>query len=608
MEQMLNGFQGDLSSISTEIQTLQEQSVTMNVKLKNRQAVRGELSQFVDEMVIPETMINHILDTPVTEREFLEQLHELHHKINFVKEQSFKEARSCFDVKDILEKLKIRRKNVFSELYISLTFPYLAISKIREYILQKINSFKKPMSNYQVPQNAMLKFRFFNEFLMSHERHVAREIRDEYVDTMSKIYLSYFKGYLSRLMKLQFEESADKEDLMGAEDSAKKDILNRSTVFTLGSRGNVLTTDLEGPIIVPHASQKQETKHNFESLFRSLHYAVMDNCCREYLFLVDFFMVTGPSATDLFNAIMSKTVSLFLSKMEEYTADCFDSIAIFLCIHVVYRYKSMMNKRGVPAIDRYWDALVHVMWPRFQLILEMNTQSIRAVDPSKLGHIDVRPHYITRRYAEFSAAIVGINQSFPDERVYHLLSQLQTEVENFILKIAAEFPHRKEQLICLINNYDMLLGVLMERTTEDSKETESFKELLTARTGEFIEEILSPYFGGMIMFVKDCEVQMERGGAESIKCDEKRVQQIVRGFNNDWKRALEMINGEVMRAFTNFKNGTQILQGALTQLIQYYHRFQKVLSQGPFRNMQIRNELINIHHVMVEVKKYKPTF
>lgn len=39
-----------------------------------------------------------------------------------------------------------------------------------------------------------------------------------------------------------------------------------------------------------------------------------------------------------------------------------------------------------------------------------------------------------------------------------------------------------------------------------------------------------------------------------------RVQSIVRGFNNDWKRALELINGDVMRAFTNFKNGTQILQ------------------------------------------------
>ena len=57
MEQMLNSFQGDLSSISSEIQTLQKQSVAMNIRLKNRQAVRGELSQYVDEMVIPQNLI-----------------------------------------------------------------------------------------------------------------------------------------------------------------------------------------------------------------------------------------------------------------------------------------------------------------------------------------------------------------------------------------------------------------------------------------------------------------------------------------------------------------------------------------------------------------------
>ena len=67
---------------------------------------------------------------------------------------------------------------------------------------------------------------------------------------------------------------------------------------------------------------------------------------------------------------------------------------------------------------------------------------------------------ITRRYAEFSAAIVGINQSYPNERADRVLGQLQMEVENFVLKMAAEFPHRKEQLIFLINNYDMMLGVI----------------------------------------------------------------------------------------------------------------------------------------------------
>ena len=41
------------------------------------------------------------------------------------------------------------------------------------------------------------------------------------------------------------------------------------------------------------------------------------------------------------------------------------------------------------------------------------------------------------------------------------MSQLQTEVENFILRMAAEFPQRKEQLVFLINNYDMMLNVIM---------------------------------------------------------------------------------------------------------------------------------------------------
>ena len=57
MEEMLHSFQTDLGSISSEIQMLQEQSIAMNIRLKNRQAVRGELSQFVDEMVVSETMI-----------------------------------------------------------------------------------------------------------------------------------------------------------------------------------------------------------------------------------------------------------------------------------------------------------------------------------------------------------------------------------------------------------------------------------------------------------------------------------------------------------------------------------------------------------------------
>ncbi|XP_041822971.1 vacuolar protein sorting-associated protein 52 homolog [Melanotaenia boesemani] len=598
MEGMLSGFQSDLSSISSEIQTLQQQSVSMNIRLKNRQAVRSHLSQLVDELVVPGAMISTILESPVTEQEFLEQLHELNNKINFAKELSFRETLACSDIQDIVDRLKLK-----------------AVSKIREFILQKIYSFRKPMTNYQIPQNTLLKYRFFYQFLLANERTVAKEVRDDYVDTMSKIYYSYFKSYSGRLLKVQYEEVADKDDLMGVEDTAKKgffskpSLKSRNTIFTLGQRGTILSpAELEGPILVPHTAQRGDSRYPYETLFRSQHYALLDNGCREYLFLSDFFMVAGNSALDLFNSIMGKTLSMFLKSMSTYVSDCYDSIAIFLCIHIILRFRAITAKRNIPALDKYWEAVLELLWPRFELILEMNIHSIRNTDPQKLGVLDTRPHYITRRYAEFSSAIVSINQTFPNERTNALLGQLQVEVENFVLKMAAEFPSRRDQLIFLINNYDMMLSVLMERAADDSKEVEGFQQLLLARTQEFIEEILSPPFGGMIAFVKEAETLMEKGQLDRLKNEEARITQLVRGFSSTWKQSVESMSQDVMRSFTNFKNGTSIIQGALTQLIQYYHGFHKVLNQPTFRSLAVRSELINLHHLMVEVKKHKPNF
>ncbi|KAK2555554.1 Vacuolar protein sorting-associated protein 52-like protein [Acropora cervicornis] len=377
---------------------------------------------------------------------------------------------------------------------------------------------------------------------MAHHRQVAREIRDEYIDTMSKIYFSYFKTYISKILKLQFEEIADRDDLMGVEDNAKRDILsrtgvfifsakvalkNRSTIFTLGNRGNVLTTELEEPVIVPHAALKSEKKYSFESLFRSMHFALLDNSCREYLFLADFFMAQNNTAKDLFTAVFGKTLSLFLKQMETYLESCFDAIGIFLCIHLVHRYRILMHKRNVPALDKYWDTILEMSWPRFTYVVELNVDSVRSTDPQRLGVIDIRPHYVNK-----------------------VLAALQVEVENFILRMAAEFPLRKEQLIFLINNYDMMLAVLM---------------------------VLSPAFGGMTAFVKETEPLLERGQGQVIRPDEPL-----------WLNVSTV--------------------AALTQLIQYYHRFQKILSQHPFKRLPIRSELINIHHVMVEVKKHKTAF
>ena len=38
---------------------------------------------------------------------------------------------------------------------------------------------------------------------MAHSRETAQQVRSEYMDTMAKIYYSYFKDYYSKLMKIQ---------------------------------------------------------------------------------------------------------------------------------------------------------------------------------------------------------------------------------------------------------------------------------------------------------------------------------------------------------------------------------------------------------------------
>ena len=57
MEGMLGRFQSDLGSISTEIRSLQEQSSSMSVRLKNRRVVQERLGDFIQHVGIPPPLI-----------------------------------------------------------------------------------------------------------------------------------------------------------------------------------------------------------------------------------------------------------------------------------------------------------------------------------------------------------------------------------------------------------------------------------------------------------------------------------------------------------------------------------------------------------------------
>ena len=102
------------------------------------------------------------------------------------------------------------------------------------------------------------------------------------------------------------------------------------------------------------------------------------------------------------------------------------------------------------------------------------------------------------------------------------MTRLQAEILNLILRMANEFPQRKEQLIFIINNYDLMLSVLTAYTNEDSPECDAVKHLLHDRINDYVKEVLVPYFSPLILFVRDSEQILADGNSKQIESESRK--------------------------------------------------------------------------------------
>jgi hypothetical protein len=55
------------------------------------------------------------------------------------------------------------------------------------------------------------------------------------------------------------------------------------------------------------------------------------------------------------------------------------------------------------------------------------------------------------------------------------------------------------------------------------------------------------------------------------------------------------------------KNGTNIVQTAFGQFVNYYQRFVKIISHEAFADSQ-KSEVVDSQQIITELKKYKPVW
>lgn len=83
MQEMLLGFQADLSGISDEIKHLQEESMTMGVKLRNRKSAEHRVRAFLSNVVVSPDLAKTICNADVS-ADYLAYVIELNEKHAYV--------------------------------------------------------------------------------------------------------------------------------------------------------------------------------------------------------------------------------------------------------------------------------------------------------------------------------------------------------------------------------------------------------------------------------------------------------------------------------------------------------------------------------------------
>ncbi|CAM9108563.1 unnamed protein product [Choristocarpus tenellus] len=616
MQEMLLGFQADLGGISDEIRHLQasdseeyssDESLTMNIKLKNLRSAEEELGKFLSNVVVSPELAHSICVDEVNDA-YLEYVIELNSKVKYISQTEPADDRSSLDMppadtmaatelRPHLEKLKVK-----------------ACGKAREYLLQKIGELRRPKTNVQIIQkSSLLRYKYLMQFICENAPDTGDEIRAVYIESMGRTICALFRAYHSHLVKLELE-MANRHDLIAVEEAAvrslftsKVDLSKRGDAFSLGERNNILDMAGAEPILI-HVAVAEDQRFPYEAIMRSVTKHLMDSATSEYLFTLEFFK--GQSQ-DTFNQIFAQTLSLCLENLENYLFTCYDCIGLLLMIKLTHAHRMVMQRRRIPVLDSFFDRINMLLWPRFQSVFDSNLKSVKNANPRRLGTIDVHPHYVMRRYAEFTASLLALHSGLDnigmgiagEEMLLNDLAKLRVEVVQLVHRLAEQLPTKIQRVVFLINNFNQVHYLFQERRII-SDETTKFEELLGRQREIFVEEELNEKYGRLITFVQETEANTLSSGRGGEKLDEMVVEGLVREFAASWKSSMDTIHQDVLTYFSNVRNRMEILKQVLTQLLLYHERFKDIINKAWRRPPAFSKDLVSTAALWEEIKKY----
>ena len=637
LQEMLLGFQADLGGLSGDIRQLQETSKRLGIQLHNRKAAALGLRHFLGHIVLSPNLCNTITKGQVNPQfqQAVQELTQLYNDTHCDLPQDWAcgkppaETVAGEEMQAHIKQLRL-----------------VAVSRIRDYFYRQMALLRKPQTNIRILQShGLLHYSDLYDFLVDASPDVAKELFRVYTQSMSKTLYALFRTYQAQLIQLDATKyAATRQDVLAVEDAYLRDAITtkakkRVDVFTLGNRANVLNNTHDPPVVA-HVALSDNRTYPYECLLKSCLQHLVDAVTNEHVVCRQFFKC------DAFESLFPNTLQLLLEQLENYLFGCYDALCILLMIQVIHKFRRSARSRKIHCLDKFFDQMTHLLWPRLKTVMELHQRSIKQATVASLGGVDLHAHYVSRRFAEFTCSVLlilqkGHHKPKPHENkglktppppqskrvssasniqdqaklsptkasagdmLLQDLNDLLGEYISLLERLSEEHTVNVKRIVFMINNLDHVVCIFQERRVAGGKELNRILELLMVQRELFVEEELLHGFSKMIAFVQQTEASIASGIATDQAVNIQVVEMLIREFSSNWRSGMEAINRNVLSYFSNFRNGMEILKQVLTQLLLYYTRFQDVIRKV-FKNRppSFTKDLVPTTVILAEIKKY----
>lgn len=378
-----------------------------------------------------------------------------------------------------------------------------ALERIRDFLVAQIKSLRSPNINAQIiQQQHFIRYKDLFAFLHRHHPVLAEEISQAYMNTMRWYFLAQFTRYSVALQKIKVH-SIDKHDVLGFDDGTRKStILSGSKAgavlhdaFNLGRRIDLLKTSNQ-TALSSFLAEEDKATHYLEFPFRNLNLALIDNASAEYSFLTNFFSpsLSYKAISRHFNYIFEPTFTLGQTLTKALIGETYDCLGLLLCVRLNQHLAFELQRRKVPAVDGYINATSMLLWPRFQLIMDAHSTSIRThttglptrkPSASEAAKQSAAPHFMTQRFGQFMHGILSLStEAGDDEPVSTSLGRLRSEIEAFLTKMGRGIGESRKRERFLYNNYSLILTIIGDVEGKLALEQQEHFEGLKTAFGE----------------------------------------------------------------------------------------------------------------------------